>query len=62
MPRTTNIYRTVRGYCVKCRKKRVMSNPKIVVLKRGRSKIKMQAWKGVCPTCGTVMYKIIGKA
>jgi len=37
------------GYCVKCKSKKEMKN--------GR-----KAMKGTCPTCGTGMFKILGKA
>jgi len=38
---------------MKCRKKRVMKNAKSVTMKNGRP-----ATKGICPTCGTKMYRI----
>jgi len=38
---------------MKCRKKKVMKNPKPVTMKNGRP-----ATKGICPTCGTKMYRI----
>jgi len=41
------------GYCVKCRKKKVMKNPKSVTMKNGRP-----ATKGICPTCGSKMYRM----
>ncbi|MEI6266666.1 MAG: DUF5679 domain-containing protein [bacterium] len=44
------------GYCVKCKAKREMSEAQEVTMKNGR-----RAMKGVCPTCGTGMYKILGK-
>ncbi|MFQ5940210.1 MAG: DUF5679 domain-containing protein [Nitrososphaerales archaeon] len=44
------------AYCVKCRKKVDMKNPKAVTLKNGRP-----ATSGVCPNCGTKVFKI-GKA
>ena len=43
------------GYCMKCRMKREMKNPKKVTLKNKRS-----ATKGVCSQCGTTMVKIGG--
>lgn len=46
----------VTGYCVKCKKKRTISEPKKVKMKNKRS-----AMKGKCPTCGTGMYRILGK-
>jgi len=45
----------VEGYCVKCKKKTKMTEPKQVTLKNGR-----KATKGVCPNCGTKMFKIGG--
>lgn len=46
----------VEAYCVKCKAKRTMNNPQAVTMKNGKP-----ATKGVCPTCGTGMYRI-GKA
>jgi hypothetical protein len=46
----------VQGYCVKCRTKREMKSPKGIIMKNKRP-----ATQGVCPTCGTKMFKI-GKA
>ncbi len=43
----------VEAYCVKCRAKREMKNPKEVTLKNGRP-----ARKGTCSTCGTNMMRI----
>jgi hypothetical protein len=43
------------AYCMKCKTKRKMKDPKKVTMKNGRP-----ATKGVCPTCGTGMYKIGG--
>ena len=45
------------AYCVKCKAKREMKDAKEVVIKNQR-----KALKGVCPTCGTGMFKILGKA
>ncbi|KTB47597.1 MULTISPECIES: DUF5679 domain-containing protein [Dehalogenimonas] len=44
------------GYCMKCRTKRVMKGAKAITMKNGRP-----ATQGVCPVCGTKMFKI-GKA
>jgi hypothetical protein len=44
------------GYCVKCKAKKVMKNPKAVTMKN-----KKPATTGTCPTCSTKMYRI-GKA
>jgi hypothetical protein len=43
------------GYCVKCRAKREIKNPKPVTMKNGKP-----ATKGECPVCKTGMYKIGG--
>jgi hypothetical protein len=43
------------AYCVKCKSKRTMSNPKQVKMKNGR-----KATKGTCPKCGTKMFRIGG--
>ncbi len=44
------------GYCVKCKTKRVMTDPHEVTT-NGRRML-----KGVCPVCGTNMNRILGKA
>jgi len=43
------------GYCVKCKAKKEIIDSVEVTTKNGRKAI-----KGKCPTCGTVMYKILG--
>ena len=43
------------GYCVKCKAKKEISNGVEENMKNGRKAI-----KGKCPTCGTVMFKILG--
>jgi len=43
------------GYCVKCKAKKEIMEAMEVTTKNGRKAI-----KGKCPTCGTVMYKILG--
>ncbi len=43
----------VNAYCVKCRAKRDMKEPKPTVMKNGKP-----ACKGTCPTCGTSMFRI----
>lgn len=45
----------VMGYCVKCKAKREMKNPKQVKMKNGR-----KAMRGTCPKCGTKMFRIGG--
>ena len=44
------------AYCVKCKTKRPIQNHEEVVMKNGR-----RAAKGKCGTCGTGMYRILGK-
>jgi len=44
------------GYCVKCREKRQFEG-EVVELANGR-----RASQGTCPTCGTKMNRILGKA
>lgn len=41
------------AYCVKCRGKKEMKDPSIITLKDGRSAI-----RGICPDCGTKMFRI----
>jgi hypothetical protein len=43
------------GYCVKCKAKKEIKDAVEEVMKNGRKAI-----KGKCPTCGTVMFKILG--
>ena len=43
------------GYCVKCKAKKEIADGVEEVMKNGR-----KAMKGKCPTCGTVMFKILG--
>jgi uncharacterized Zn finger protein (UPF0148 family) len=45
------------GYCVKCKAKKEIVNAVEETMKNGRKAI-----KGKCPTCGTVMFKILGKS
>jgi Zn finger protein HypA/HybF involved in hydrogenase expression len=47
----------VEAYCVKCKSKRTMKDANEVTMANGR-----KAMKGQCPTCGTGMFKILGKA
>lgn len=44
------------GYCMKCRKKVEIKNPK-----EGRNKRGMRVAQGKCPKCGTGVYRILGK-
>jgi len=44
------------GYCVKCKAKKEMQKTKEISMKNGRP-----ATQGICPDCGTKMFRI-GKA
>lgn len=46
-----------KGRCMKCKKEVAIKDAKIVTMKN-----KMNAAKGTCPTCGTKVFRIIGKA
>ena len=41
------------AYCMKCRAKKEMKDTKAITMKNGRP-----ATQGVCPTCGTKMFRI----
>ncbi|MCD6599437.1 MAG: hypothetical protein J7L19_02540 [Dehalococcoidia bacterium] len=41
------------AYCMKCKKKVEIRNPRQVTLKNGRP-----ATQGVCPVCGTKVFRI----
>ena len=44
------------GYCVKCKAKKEIKDPVEVTMNNGR-----KAMKGKCPTCGTGIFRILGK-
>ncbi|MFH1857492.1 MAG: DUF5679 domain-containing protein [Candidatus Omnitrophota bacterium] len=46
----------MQAYCVKCKAKKEMKDAKSVTMKNGRP-----AMKGVCPDCGTGLYRILNK-
>jgi hypothetical protein len=46
-----------KAYCVKCKAERTVQNPQIITTKNGRPAV-----QGVCPVCGTKMYKFLPKA
>ena len=48
---------TVEAYCVKCREKRQMEDPKEVKLQNGR-----MSMQGTCPVCGTKMVRMMSGA
>jgi hypothetical protein len=41
------------GYCVKCKAKKEMKDPVAITMKNGRP-----ATQGICPDCGTKIFKI----
>ena len=43
----------MQAYCVKCRAKREMKDAKSITMKNGKP-----ATQGICPTCGTKMFRI----
>ena len=43
----------VEAYCVKCKAKREVKNPKAVTLKNKRAAV-----QGTCPICGTKLFRI----
>ncbi|PIZ52498.1 hypothetical protein COY27_00100 [Candidatus Woesearchaeota archaeon CG_4_10_14_0_2_um_filter_33_13] len=49
----------VEAYCVKCKAKRIMSEPKEVSME-GKGGVKRRAMKGKCPKCTTTMFRIMG--
>jgi len=46
----------VEAYCMKCKKKVEMKDPKKITMKNGKP-----AMTGTCPKCGTKVFKIGGK-
>jgi len=44
------------GYCMKCKAKQEIQNPQPVTMANGKP-----ATTGVCPVCGTKMFRIGGK-
>jgi len=44
------------GYCVKCKAKKDIVDPKDITMKNGRP-----ATQGTCPTCNTKIFKIGSK-
>jgi len=43
----------MQAYCMKCRAKKEMKDPKAITMKNGKP-----ATQGTCPTCGTKMFRI----
>lgn len=55
-----NFIKLMEAYCVKCKTKKEMKDGKQVEMK-GKGGVMRQALSGVCPDCGTKMFKILGK-
>jgi Zn finger protein HypA/HybF involved in hydrogenase expression len=55
MKRRSSKFFMPEGYCVKCKAKKEIVDGMEETMKNGRKAI-----KGKCPTCGTVMFKILG--
>ena len=55
MKRPAREFSMPEGYCVKCKAKKEIVDAAEETMKNGRKAI-----KGKCPTCGTVMFKILG--
>jgi hypothetical protein len=55
MKRPAAMFFMPEGYCVKCKAKKEIVDGVEETMKNGRKAI-----KGKCPTCGTVMFKILG--
>jgi len=49
------VLRMVEGRCMKCKKSVEIKNAQNVTMKNGR-----KAVKGVCQTCGTKVFRIVG--
>lgn len=47
------------AYCVKCKAKKEMKDPQEVEMK-GKGGVVRKAMTGVCPVCGTKMFRIMG--
>ena len=57
MKRRSSKFFMPEGYCVKCKAKKEIVDAAEETMKNGRKAI-----KGKCPTCGTVMFKILAAA
>ena len=49
-----------KAYCVKCKAKKNVKDGKEIVIK-GKGGTKRNALTGVCPDCGTKMFKFLPK-
>jgi uncharacterized OB-fold protein len=48
------------AYCVKCKAKKEMKDAQEVEMK-GKGGVARKAMTGACPSCGTKMFRIMGK-
>ena len=55
------IINSMEAYCVKCKGKKEMTEAAEVEM-NGKGGVKRKAMKGKCPSCGTSMFRILGKA
>jgi len=53
LPSTQKEEGQMQAYCMKCRAKREMKDAKRITMKNGKP-----ATQGVCPVCGTKMFRI----
>lgn len=49
-------------YCLKGKHAFTATNPLVVVLKAGRSKVRMRAYRAKCPHHNVFAYRFIGRA
>ena len=48
------------GYCVRCKAKREIKDPEIVEMKSKGDSVR-RAYRGICPVCGTKMFRFLPK-
>jgi pimeloyl-ACP methyl ester carboxylesterase len=51
---TPSTQEEIQAYCVRCRQKRAIENPRRIVTRKGRSAI-----EGTCPVCGTKLFRFV---
>jgi len=50
----------ITAYCFKCRKKQVMKDPQEII-KMGKGKTPRRMLEGICPVCGTKLFRLLPK-
>ena len=55
MPQATQATQGPTAYCMRCKTKREMKNPEKITMTNGKP-----ATQGICPVCGTKMFRIGG--